>query len=817
MKHSYLIWHYGIALRALIHAGAVYTRFVYHYFSISLLTTSLFDPWHRESVEIGDFFPLGRYFEQLGFNLISRGIGAIIRFTTIIVGCIATIITYAISLCMVICWLLIPGITFPLYLLYDRKSLVEHLTWEPHTMKEAFLHLCVGMQAKFIFSRLGLSLQSAIREAKTWHDAGLPDVFATVQTEKEAFNLIADHWMPLKNWLEKQNIHVQDIKNLANWYERIYKETNISTLFDEDTLMRTPGFGSNWLYGYTFQLGKFTYPVSSQQNPFGPLHAHNKYLHGMENILKKMSQNNILIVGDPGSGRHALIERLADTMKEGKIIPSLRYLQVLMLSMDQLISEAKENKDIPETVTEILKEAEHAGNCILVVDHMDQYVCHDATPDLTNVFAQFLERGKVHIIGITTPEEFHRCLKPNTTIMNTMSPLILDVPDKDEMRVVLEDAIGRYEWKYRLFFPYRTIVEIETAATHLLPATPFPQKFIDALNMIVATIPERTDRTQIVVVTPQMVDDAMSAVTHIPFGAINHLEKKKLLDLEHLLHQRVIGQNEALVTIAAALRRRKADIESDTKPIGSFLFLGPTGVGKTETAKALASIYFEQEDRLIRLDMEQYKTEDSISQLIGSPTAGEPGKLRTLINDHPYSVLLLDEFEKAHPAILNLFLPVLDEGYLTDAFGKKIFFNHTIIIATSNAGAEYIRSQTNSDKKPNKKQLIDYILDKGFFTPELVNRFDSIVNFSPLDMPTLRLIAQMKLTAINKKLRKHKNISIQITDDLIDEIARLGCDAEFGARAMQRVIQEKIEDIIAKKILSDSVRKNEIIQFPVPI
>jgi len=294
--------------------------------------------------------------------------------------------------------------------------------------------------------------------------------------------------------------------------------------------------------------------------------------------------------------------------------------------------------------------------------------------------------------------------------------------------------------------------------------------------------------------------------TQIPVGEMEKEERQVLLNLENLIHQRIIGQEEAVREVSTALRRARADITTRSGPMGTFLFLGPTGVGKTETSKALAEIYFGSEEKMIRLDMSEFQSVTDIPRLIGS--AGEEGLLTTQIRERPFSLILLDEIEKAHPNILNLFLQVLDEGHLTDGLGRKVDFKNSIIIATSNAGYQVILKalKDNTEWSEVKQKILDYLFGEGQFRPEFINRFDAVVVFRPLSKENLLDITDLMLKKLQKNL-KVKEIDFIITKDLKERIIELGYDPTFGARELRRTIQDKIENVLAQAILSGEVQR----------
>jgi len=368
--------------------------------------------------------------------------------------------------------------------------------------------------------------------------------------------------------------------------------------------------------------------------------------------------------------------------------------------------------------------------------------------------------------------------------------------------MLLENLALLLEYKYKKFISYPSLRDIIVYCSKYLPAIPFPEKAMDLLDTVVVYLAQTKEK----ILLPKHVAKIVSEKTQIPVGEIEVKEREILLNLENLIHQRIINQEEAVKEVSAALRRARAEVTAGKGPMGTFLFLGPTGVGKTETSKALAEIYFGSETRMIRLDMSEFQNVGDIPRLIGSP--GQEGLLTTAVRESPFSLILLDEIEKAHPNILNLFLQVLDEGHLTDGLGRKVDFKNTIIIATSNAGAEIIWKDIRENKKLEiiKEDLLDVLFEKAIFRPEFINRFDAVTVFKPLSKENLLDIAELMLQKIKKNLAQ-KDIEFIITQPLKAKIAELGYDPTFGARQMKRVIQDKVENILAQAILSGELKR----------
>jgi len=393
-------------------------------------------------------------------------------------------------------------------------------------------------------------------------------------------------------------------------------------------------------------------------------------------------------------------------------------------------------------------------------------------------------------------------------ILNLFGVVKVSEINEQETIFILENLTLGYENKYKKFVSYQAIRDIVRYSGRYIQDVPFPKKAIDLLEeVVVYTVRYAKSK----VVLPEYVSKLVSKKTDIPVGQLEKKEKEILLNLENLIHQRIINQEEAVTEVSTALRRARAEVTARSGPMGTFLFLGPTGVGKTETAKALAEVYFGSENKMIRLDMSEFQNVTDIPRLIGSPE--EEGFLTTQVRESPFSLILLDEIEKAHPNILNLFLQVLDEGYLTDGLGRKVDFKNSIIIATSNAGYQIILKalKLRTEWTGVKKEILDYLFEQGTFRPEFINRFDAMVVYKPLSKENLLDISELLLQKIKKSL-KEKEIDFIITPGLKEKIAELGYDPAFGARQMKRVIQDKVENVLASALLSGELKKGAQIE-----
>ncbi|MBU4299343.1 ATP-dependent Clp protease ATP-binding subunit [Patescibacteria group bacterium] len=609
-------------------------------------------------------------------------------------------------------------------------------------------------------------------------------------------------------------LKAKDIENLVNWLESINARIEKRKKFWEwENLIKLGSIGKDWAAGYTPTLDRFSADISQfmKNKNFPKIVGHKNEILRIERILARQQDNNVLIIGEPGSGRKSLIEALAVKSSLGQSMPEVNYKRVVQLDLPSLLAQTGGSGECESILDIIFREVISAGNIILVIDDFHNFVGGITRPgviDISGALMPYLPLSGFQIAAITTYEGLHKTIELNSSLLNLFEKVEVAGISEEETLIVLEDLALFLEYKHKKFVSYLALRDIIRYCSKYLPFAPFPEKAIRLLDEAVTHIVQQKEK----ILLPKHIAKVFSEKIQIPVGEIEAKEKEILLKLEELIHQRIVNQEEAVKEICAALRRARAEISARDKPMGSFLFLGPTGVGKTETSKALAEFYFGSEKKMVRLDMSEFQQVKDISRLIGS--SGEEGLLTTAIRENPFSVILVDEIEKTHPNILNLFLQVLDEGFLTDGLGRKTTFRETIIIATSNAGYQLILEaiEKKSDWLEVKPKLLKELFEKGIFRPEFINRFDAVVIFKPLDKNNLIKIAELMLTKIKKGLAE-KEIEFIITEPLKEKIVELGYDPKFGAREMKRVIQDKVENILALAILSGTIKKGDRIEI----
>lgn len=617
--------------------------------------------------------------------------------------------------------------------------------------------------------------------------------------------------------LEDLNISDLDLKNVLSWTEKLFQESDRKYYWQKNYY--PAGIGQDWASGNTPNLNMYATDIS-QYLVDAQLEYQSKtridLIQKMEDNLSKTGRNNILLVGEPGVGKTTLVNVLAQKIMRGKTYPNLNYKHVVQLDIGRVLSGVSSKGELEGRFMSIFNEAVYAGNIILYVKDIGQlvgnYMGEVGTINAAEFLLPYLESGRISVIASISYDDFKNKLQSNTSLETLFNKVEVKEMRENEVLSSIEHLISYIETTHHVVFTYQAVRGLIELAARYIHDEPFPQKVIDLLSEI--AIKAEKDGQKIIEI--KYVNDFMSQRIKMPVGEVKEDEKNRLLNLEKILHERVIGQDEAINAVADALRRSRAGLSGKKRPIGSFLFIGPTGVGKTETARALAEAYYGSEKNMIRFDMSEFQEIHTIDRLIGSKSGKQfvPGRLTQGVKNDPYTLVLFDEIEKSHPNILNLLLQVLDEGRLTDASGQVIDFTSTIIICTSNAGSEMIRQylKDNLSSESMSKIVVDYLLQKNIFRPEFINRFDKVVFYKPLTLSEITQIIKIMINGLYKDLSE-KNITLEVSDGAINKLAKEGYDPVFGARPMRRLIQEKVENQIAKKIISNETDKGSIIKI----
>jgi ATP-dependent Clp protease ATP-binding subunit ClpC len=579
-------------------------------------------------------------------------------------------------------------------------------------------------------------------------------------------------------------------------------------------------------------------------------------------VLSRRTKNNPVLVGAAGVGKTAIVEGLAQRIADGAVPSTLAGKRLVQLDLTGMIAGTKHRGDFEERMTKVIAEVTaHSDQVVLFLDEVHTVVgagAAEGAMDAGNILKPKLARGELHLIGATTPEEYRR-IERDPALERRFQPVRVDEPSTDDAVAILHGLRERYSEHHQVRFTDDAVVAAVALSARYIPDRQLPDKAIDLLDQAGARVRLRTEAAsggdataklarlatlkeeaiaaedyerasalrdelatlevgdhEVAEVTEADIADVVSRATGVPARQLRAQDKARLRALESELHQRVVGQDDAVAAVARAVRRSQAGLGDARRPVGSFLFLGPTGVGKTELAKALAAALFGDEESMVRLDMSEFSERHTVARLVGAPPGyvgyDEAGQLTEAVRRRPYSVLLLDEVEKAHPEVFNILLQVLDDGRLTDGQGRTVDFTNTVLIMTSNLGSEYISSRASTlgfvteDQRTGGGVLRDKIMKrlKEVFRPEFLNRIDETVVFAKLEAQQLRSITELLLVPGRRRLSA-MDITVSLTPEAVDWLAERGHQPEFGARPLRRTIQREVDDRIADLLIDDEL------------
>lgn len=574
---------------------------------------------------------------------------------------------------------------------------------------------------------------------------------------------------------------------------------------------KTGGFARDWSFGYTPLLEQFGRNIS-QQIANGALSnvkllSHQATVGQIEQLLSSGTRRNAALIGQLGVGKMAIVDALAEELLYSMSAPKdLRYNQIISLDAGSLISAAPGRGQLEQLVNSVLVEAYRAKNIIVCLDNAQLFFEEGiGSVDLSNVLLPILEAGGLRIILTMDNQRWLQISQRMPALATALNRVNVEPPTKEETIRILQNQLLHIEHSTQTTYMYQALETAYDLGDRYIVEQAMPGK---AIKLLESAANFALDGF----VTDESVRQAIEQTVGVKVGAADkQQERDTLLNMEQLIHERMIGQSRAVQVVSDALRRARSGVRNQNRPIGTFLFLGPTGVGKTELSKALASVYFGGEGNLLRIDLNEYVRSEDVARLIADSATNEHS-LAAQVSRQPFSVVLLDEIEKAHPDVLTTLLQVLDEGVLRDINGREVNCRDAVIVATSNAGAQGIRGhiEAGTPLEQVEKQITEELIASGEFRPEFLNRFDEIVVFTPLTKPELRQIIDLILQGLNKNLANQK-ITIEVADDAKDALVEAGYDPLLGARPMRRVVQRAVENIVAKRMLEGTVLPGQVV------
>ncbi|MBO8129337.1 MAG: ATP-dependent Clp protease ATP-binding subunit [Peptococcaceae bacterium] len=622
----------------------------------------------------------------------------------------------------------------------------------------------------------------------------------------------------------------------------------------------------------------------AKEGKLDPVIGREQEIERVIQILSRRTKNNPVLIGDPGVGKTAIAEGLAQRIAEGKVPEILVNKRVVALDMASMVAGTKYRGEFEERLKKVIDEIRGAGNIILFIDELHTLIGAGAAEgaiDASNILKPALARGELQTIGATTMDEYRKYVEKDAALERRFQPIHVSEPSVADTIAILQGLRDKYEAHHRVritdealtaaarlsdryitdrFLPDKAIDLIDEASSRVrlqaFTAPPDLKELEEKLEEIrkekeaAVAAQEFEKAAQLrdqekqlreelesskeawrqqkggdeLVVTEEDIAQIVSSWTGIPVKKLAQEESERLLNLEEKLHERVVGQDEAVEAVSRAIRRARAGLKDPHRPIGSFIFLGPTGVGKTELARALAEVLFGDEDAMVRIDMSEYMERHTVSRLVGAPPGyvgyEEGGQLTEAVRRRPYSVILLDEIEKAHPEVFNILLQLLEDGRLTDGKGRTVDFRNTVVIMTSNVGVSHIRREgtmgfkTRDDQRASYERMKERVMDElhRTFRPEFLNRIDEIIVFHSLTGEHIRQIVDLMLQDVAERMKEH-DIEIEVTDPVKEVLAKEGFDEKFGARPLRRTIQRKIEDLLSEELLKGTFQRGDKVQL----
>lgn len=798
---EFLSWHYSYGLRFYLRRWQAIFDSLTHYYSFPILLSSLLSPWKKLATDEKTGLNLDKYLKNASFNFISRFIGAGVRLAIFITGIAILFFVAGGGFLGIFVWLIFPLMGLPFYMKFEKRPdrWAKKLWSEIHNLpaEEKIKKILSSEAGVFFTQHLGKTADEII---STGNISSFPQESFSPNSFFEIIKHLLEQGFFDKEKMSFLGLSQIDFENTAHWWDSKLK--SLSDMGDEAFTPGRPGIGLELLFGYTPTLNKHSVDMSSPTAFSSHLIGRVASVSRIERVLS--SGSSVMIVGEPGVGKKTVVLEFARRAASGELGASLAYRRVLEFDYSFLLSGSTDINQKRVDLLGTLSEASSAGNIILVLRDLHRLTNQEIEGiDFTDVFERYLEKRNLKIIAISSNSDYERFLASNLRLRKFFEVIEVVEPTKDEAMEILLEAANTLEGLNRITITTTAIRNILDNSSKYITDIPFPEKALEILDSSITYCMQRSEK----VVLPEHVNQVLSEKTGISFSALNGEQKNVLGNLEKVIHESLINQERAVSLIAKSLRARSLGIKDDERPTGSFLFLGPTGVGKTQTAKSLAKVYFGSEKEIIRFDMAEFAGGEGIARLIGSQQQNIPGILTTAIKNRPASLLLLDEIEKAPAEVYNLLLTLLDEGYITDAFNKKIDCRHLFVIATSNAGAEKIRELVagNISGEDLQRQVVDYVQTERIFSPEFLNRFDGVVVFEPLTKDDLIEVAKMMLADLATTL-KNKNIYLEIDESLCEAVATDSFDPAFGARPMRRLIDLNLGDLIGKAIL-DGVLK----------
>ncbi len=828
MKNAilYLIWrplgfilsYWRFALR--------FALFLGHLFAVPLLLKTLFSPWKRDITVAGkNGFDPKEWFNRHLFNFFSRFIGLFAKTCAIAFWLLLEIIWLSGSTLLFFPLYLAPLLA-PIFIILAAMAFtgweVVFVSWSNGSVGGVLL-LIVGLVLAFFELKV---LRGFFLMHKINPDPGNPGI------NDSWFINLCNHFLIEPNelkavWLKDEmkkvllSAHItrQEFDKLLEYSvgRQIFAFKNRAWWLPEN-LWRIRPITEDWVFGWTFNLNKFSAPVRKTHTLY-LANNHPKELEIVKSNLAESKGINLVLTAENGTGRRRLVENLAIDLETRNIPASLLGKKIVELQLENVIASAKTEEEKIYLLEKIFLETVSSGNIILFIPELKNYLSSGeeneglGKTDISAILMNFLANADIQILTMATPDEIHQIMKNRFELNKFFKLIKLEEPALEDCLPVVFEKTEELEARFGVLITFGAQRRTLEIADRYLSGQSMPQRALDFLEETISFHHEHHADDHIV--KENDVESFASNKLGVTVGAPINEEKEKLAGLEEELNRKIIDQKEAVSVLVSALLRRRMDVSNPNRPAGCFLFLGPTGTGKTHTAETLSEVYFKGEDRMARLDMSEYQGAEALKKLLGDSEGEVEGFFHKILTANPFNLILLDELEKADSSVHKLLLQIMEEGMARTGRGKKLNFRETIVIATSNAAALLIQEMVKkgSGAEEIKKAVLDKIQQDGIFSPEMLNRFDGIVVFEPLNLGGMTKVAGLSLNKLKKRLEM-KEILIDFDNAFLQKLAEKGFDPVFGARELRRVVEKDIEEKIARDILAGKVEKGRTFNLP---
>lgn len=822
---TYFIWRFSKSFVGYWVIAYNFSRFFTHILAVNLMLRTIFWPWKRDlTLKSSQSFDIVEWFRRHMFNFFSRIIGFLIKLFTTIFWLFFEIIWWIVTIVFFPVWILSPFVVLGLlYYVATTFPGVNALNfssdWLPFIISLIGALFLVVFEFKvFEAHRLIKLLEPDIKNPALndpWFISISSHLLVDPETLKAAWGQ-----EPLKQIIKKAHLTRSEFDKIADWeIARQIESVRIKCFWLKDNLTNKRPITEDWVFGWTYTLNNFSRPVDpGDKKPVARINT--KELEILKNALSEGEGVNIAIIGETGTGRQQLVSNLALDLIHRNVPTKIMGKRLVEFFLDNLLAITSSEEEKILLLEKTLFEAVAAGNIILFIPTLETYLETDTDKDrigqvnISSILTNFLENTDLQIVTIANQQEINTLFHDHPNLTKYFKLVQLEESDPEDSLLILCEKGRLLENQFGKLITYSALKKTYEISNRYLQETAMPERALDFLEEVLTYLAEHKPDDHLIKEAEIEAFGSMRIGSAI--GSLQSEEKEKLANLEEEMKKLIVGQTEAVAAVVSSLRRRRLDLSNPERPAGCFLFLGPTGVGKTHTAEVLANLYYGGENRMSRLDMSEYQGEDGITKLLGDPTGKIEGYLRKILASNSFGLVLLDELEKASTEVHQLLLQIMEEGIAKTGTGKKLNFRETIIIATSNAEALLIQELVKKKESYASmyQKVIDEIQQDRIFSPELLNRFDDIIVFHPLSQEELAQVAELALKALARRLAG-KDILITWNENFKNQLAKIGYDPVFGARELRRVVEKQIEAAIAKDLLAGKIKKEEEFELPV--